>query len=108
MSTEKEITDAYLGVVEACGEAVAEAMRSLKRFGVQDLGNGTPKFKLLADQKKQENAVLEESGLLSWSDVLEEETLEAFTETDNELLYKELVQVAAVSLLWCEALKRKR
>lgn len=88
-------------------DVIAEVISSLKKWGVQDLDEGTLKFKFLADQKKQENEELFKQGTLSRQDVLDEEVLEAYTEPDPELRYKELVQCASVILLWLESMIRK-
>ncbi len=57
--------------------------------------------KLLTDQRA-------EAGTLTWADILSEEVLEAFSETNPDALREELVQVAAVAISWAEDIDRRR
>jgi hypothetical protein len=43
----------------------------------------------------------------TWRDILNEETCEAFAESDPLKLRRELVQVAAVCVAWLEAIDRR-
>jgi hypothetical protein len=47
------------------------------------------------------------AGVLTWSDILEEEFYEALAETEPEKLRTELRQVAAVALGWMAAIDRR-
>jgi hypothetical protein len=47
-------------------------------------------------------------GRLTWRDILTEEFMEALAESDDELLEKELVQVAAVATNWIADIRRRR
>lgn len=47
------------------------------------------------------------AGGLTWVDILTEEVMEAFAETDPERIREELIQVAAVAVTWAEAIDRR-
>jgi|SRR6185503_10708129 len=51
---------------------------------------------------------LASSGDLTWRDILYEEVLEVFDETEPKELRTELIQVAAVAVSWAEALDRRQ
>lgn len=48
-----------------------------------------------------------ENGTVSWADVLYEEVMEAFAESDKAALRKELIQVGAVAVKWVEQIDRE-
>ena len=48
------------------------------------------------------------AGTLTWRDILLEETLEAFAESDEDKLVAELTQVAAVAVAWIESVRRRQ
>lgn len=49
-----------------------------------------------------------DAGTVTWREVLTEEVLEAFTETDERKLEKELIQIATVAAAWVTCLRRRR
>ena len=57
-------------------------------------------FRMLAEAK-------EDVGMVTWADVLGEETAEAISETDPARLRAELVQVASVAVRWIASLDRR-
>lgn len=69
-------------------------------------GTGDVWFTISAGVQKDSNDDDELKGTLTWKGILLEEVYEALAETDRELLREELIQVAAVSLQWAEAIDR--
>lgn len=47
-------------------------------------------------------------GTVTWREVLTEEILEAFVETDPRKLEEELIQVATVAVAWVTCIRRRR
>lgn len=70
-------------------------------------GTGAPGMKGLVEAVQEANRQREESGELTFQDILEEEFLEAVAETDPTRLKEELIQVAAVAVTWVMAIDRR-
>ncbi len=93
---------------DALADVADERLVQVRKWGVQSRPDGTSETysvhaeaaKLLTDTKAAE-------GTLTWADILSEEVLEAFSETNHDALREELVQVAAVALSWAEDIDRK-
>lgn len=95
------------GVVLA---VLTERIANLDRWGIQDYPDGTGKDAVgdaeIADIARDACKRAAADGRVTWRHVLEEEMLEAFAEADPAALRAELVQVAAVTLQWLEAVDR--
>lgn len=74
---------------------------------VRPNGTGRPADKGKADIARQLCDKYSEAGTLTWRDIMREEVLEAFAESDKDKLKKELVQVASVAVSWIESLIRE-
>jgi len=87
-----------------------ERVEQDEKWGEQNHPDGTGRtFSTLdAARIKSENALRVAKGTLTWQDILEEEVIEAFAETDSQALIDELVQVAAVAVAWIECIERRR
>lgn len=87
-----------------------ERTRQNEKWGEQNHPNGTggPVAIERADYVRRQTDRNAERGKLTWKDILEEETAEAFAEDDPVKLREELVQVAAVAAGWIEALDRRQ
>jgi hypothetical protein len=85
-------------------DVVAERHRQLLKYGDTHLRDGTGGVAAIAerDRRQRANVTAMASGLLTWSDVLREETAEVYAETDPVALRAELTQVAAVAAAWIE------
>lgn len=70
-------------------------------------GTGTEEMKYAAAIAKANCASGVRAGDLTWFDILTEEVLEAFAETDPDRIREELIQVAAVAVTWAEAIDRR-
>ena len=107
------------------GEVEAERVRQHARFGEQNLPDGTGgeaspsrtaeqverlrKIRREHAQGERELCdALMKTGRLTWRHVLREEVFEAIAEDEDEALRAELIQVAAVSVQWIEAIDRRR
>ena len=83
-----------------------EMLRIGFNHGEQNHPNGTSlSYVPLANLAKKRYT--EAGKNVTWRHILEEEVLEAFAELDPKKLREELVQVAAVTMLWIECLDRK-
>lgn len=89
--------------------AVQECSRQYDQWGEQNHpdGTGLTNDDLAAEAVKRFNAVMVDAGQLTWRDILWEEVREVFAETEPDKLIEELEQVAAVSLSWIDAIKRR-
>ncbi|MEU0571327.1 hypothetical protein ABZ297_38850 [Nonomuraea sp. NPDC005983] len=98
----------------ALAEVAAERRAQDRRWGIQDVPDGTGASWAggdgadAAEQARREVGEAAARGELTWRHILHEEVLEAFAEDDPELLRAELVQVAAVAVKWVQALDRRR
>jgi hypothetical protein len=97
------------GVLEA---VVSERLRQDAKWGEQNHPDGTAseywrEFGVSADAARAAYENSFRAGKGTWLDVLLEEIAEAFEETDPEKLRAELVQVAAVTVAWIEAIDRR-
>lgn len=93
------------GVVHA---VLTERIANLERWGIQDYPHGTDADgdAEMADIARDACKRAAAEGRVTWRHVLDEEMLEAFAEADPAALRAELVQVAAVTLQWLEAIDR--
>ena len=90
-------------------EVLAERRRQDARWGEQNHPNGTG-YRYLreqADKARRECDTAAETGRVTWRLVLREEYREALACTDPAELREELLQVAAVAVVWIEALDRR-
>ncbi len=95
---------------EALLEAVrVERARQEMKWGEQNHPNGTGSRddKDIAEVAKAICDFRARKGDLTWKHILDEEVKEAFAEVDDDKLEAELIQVAAVAISWCEAIRRK-
>jgi hypothetical protein len=102
-------------------EVLVERRRQDEKWGVQNHPDVRPQFEGLDQSdrcriyeiKTARDAITvteeaAENGLLSWPDILLEETSEAIEATvDPEALRRELIQVAAVAVAWIESIDRR-
>lgn len=90
-------------------ELEAERLRQDKRWGEQNHpdGTGLPIQARMAVFKRKTCETKFRHGEGAWADILMEEVAEALAESDPSALRAELVQVAAVSLAWVEAIDRR-
>lgn len=65
-------------------------------------------FASLANHYRTLNDLAAKDGTLEWTGILLEEVYEAISESDDNALRAELIQVAAVAVAWIEALDRRR
>jgi hypothetical protein len=91
-------------------EIARERDRQDKKWGEQNHPDGTGRK---CDASNAENRRIEcdraaAEGKLTFRDILEEEVSEVYAETDEDRIREELVQVAAVSVAWIEAIDRRR
>jgi hypothetical protein len=100
-----------LDIINVASEIVAERERQEVKWGQQDHPDGTggPEAEVVADLLKRlcKSAGLRDGAGDTWLKILAEEVGEAFAETDPAALRAELVQVAAVSCAWVEAIDRR-
>lgn len=88
-------------------DIVMERHRQISKWGLfqnHPHGTGLNYFIGAATETKRINSQKAQQGILTWVDILEEECLEAFAETDPVLLRAELIQCAAVIFAWIEQL----
>ena len=79
------------------------------KWGVTDLPSGAGDAWLGATQASRARCdEADANGTTTWAMVLEEETLEALSESDPAKLREELLQVAAVAVAWIESLDREQ
>ncbi|HEY0936018.1 MAG TPA: hypothetical protein VGD91_20035 [Trebonia sp.] len=91
-------------------DVAAERCRQERRWGPQNHPDGTgptPQRTLLRDQTRTHVNTAIDTGTRTWLKVLTEEVNEAACEDDPGLLRAELVQVAAVTVAWIEAIDRR-
>jgi hypothetical protein len=85
-------------------EIAEERKRQDHKWGEQHHPDGTSlRFMALCDDAKARNDAADPFSI-TWQGILDEEVLEAFTETDRTKLRTELIQVAAVAVAWIEDL----
>ncbi len=86
-----------------------ELVAQVAKWGVQARPDGTSTSNSpYAEAAKAATDKAAENGTLTWADILSEEVLEAFSETNHDALREELVQVAAVAISWAEDIDRRR
>lgn len=90
------------------GDVVEERLRQDEKWGEQNHPDGTaqPGSKETADDMRDLCNANAKAGVLTWTDILDEEIAEAYAETDTKLR-TELVQTAAVVVAWIEAIDRR-
>jgi hypothetical protein len=99
-------------IVMVLNDVMVERRRQIAKWGVQhrddDTGGGT--LRIAADRARAVCQAEEKHvpGGAGWRAVLGEEVAEAFAESDEAALEKELVQVAAVAVAWIEDLRSRR
>lgn len=100
----------YVGQLDAVLKDI-EVERFLQhdRFGEQNHpdGTGTDFDTQIRDLAQDACDAATAIGAVMWRDILLEEVFEALAESDPEKLRAELVQVAAVSVAWVEAIDRR-
>lgn len=86
-----------------------ERTRQDARWGEQNHPDGTGwrRFSETAQYWKDQNDEAVKNGYLTWAHILLEEVYEACEEDDPDLLYTELIQIAAVASAWAEAIRRR-
>ncbi|MEU4223249.1 NUDIX domain-containing protein [Nonomuraea sp. NPDC026600] len=91
------------------GDVAAERAAQDAKWGMQAVPDGTGAEGAVAeaDRARRETDEAGRHGELTWRHILREEVLEAFAESDPELLRTELIQVAAVAVKWAQALDRR-
>lgn len=79
------------------------------KWGQQDHPDGTSEelWGVARDLQRDLTDQRAQDGCLTWLSVLLEEVYEAAAEEAPDLLKKELVQVAAVALQWCQSIDRR-
>lgn len=88
---------------------MAERVRQLDLWGEQNHPDGTSLGNQeIADAARDscEAAFCNDRG--TWFDILLEEVMEASAEEDEDALYVELIQVAAVAESWADAIRRRQ
>lgn len=95
-------------MISIAQEIFNERKAQHKKWGEQNHPDGTsadwaPK----ADFHKRECNIATEEGKLTWRHILREEVYEAFAEADVDTLRAELIQIAAVTVAWIEAIDRR-
>lgn len=109
--TAQQVTD-LLSHFEGVGplrDVAAERARQDIKWGEQNHPDGTG---LGGDAERRDVAIelcdrRHRAGVGTWRDILDEETAEAYTESDPAALRAELVQVAAVAVAWIESIDRR-
>lgn len=99
-----------MGTLEVLAEIGKERERQDVKWGEQNHQDGT------GGQMREFAAMVargwcdkqHETNSETWLDILNEEMAEAFAESDEAKLRKELVQVAAVAVAWIEAIDRRQ
>lgn len=88
------------------GEIAKERAAQDAKWGVQRHPDGTGDafYKGAADAIRFACDQAAEKGEVTWRHILQEETFEAFAESDPAKLRAELVQCAAVAVCWVQAL----
>jgi hypothetical protein len=91
-------------------EILAERARQDEKWGDQsDRQDGTSRaFEPMREVYRDACDHAEKTGRATWMHILREESFEAFAEVkDLKRLRKELIQVAAVAVVWIEALDKR-
>ncbi len=87
-------------------EIARERDRQDVKWGAQHHPHGTSlSFVAMSDEAKRRFDATSDP---TWQMILDEEVLEAFSETDVDKLRAELVQVAAVAVAWLEDIDRTK
>lgn len=91
-------------------ETSKETERQVKKWGIQSWPDGT---KVEGDDIRAKRAkdicdALAEKGLVTWRDILFEEVMEAFDESDPDALLEEVIQCAAVCMSWASDIAWKK
>lgn len=99
-------------LLSVLNEIKAERERQDAKWGEQNHPNGTggptkAQRIELANLAKLACDTAAKQGKLTWNHILTEEMMEAIAEDDAALLRAELVQVAAVTVSWIQAIDRK-
>jgi len=90
-------------------EVYRERQAQAKKWGLQDHPDGTDiAYKGLRNHYQMVCDIHHTTGKGTWLDILMEETYEAFTEENETSLRAELVQCAAVTIAWIEAIDRRK
>lgn len=98
------------GVYRVLDEVALERARQDEKWGEQNHPDGTgrdPWRKTLSDVFRERCDRLHQEGKGTWEHILLEEVYEALAEHDPGALRKELLQVAAVCVVWMEAIDRR-
>lgn len=91
-----------------CREVIQERVRQDAKWGEQNHPDGTTVgFSGWRDKAQRQCDERHSAGEGSWLDILLEEVYEAAAEEDPAKLREELVQVAAVTVAWVEAIDRR-
>lgn len=95
--------------ISLCREVLGERNSQNAKWGEQNHPDGTGHFTLIeeADLARARCERAFNEGVGTWRHILNEEVTEAFAESDTEKLREELVQVAAVTVAWIEAIDRR-
>lgn len=98
---------------EVLMEVYAERERQHAKWGEQNHPNGTayPNAETaisMADSARRHCDMAFRHGGGTWRHILDEEIYEAYAEVDPVKLREELVQVAAVTVAWIEAIDREQ
>ncbi|MFF4417046.1 hypothetical protein ACFYY8_31380 [Streptosporangium sp. NPDC001559] len=103
------MTDSTNALTPEEEEVRAELARQDARWGEQNHPDGTghPGDDRRANEARQMTQSMADLGDVSWRDILYEEVLEAFAETDPYKLLDELTQVEAVARQWRLAIRRR-
>ena len=97
-------------VVAILESVIEERDRAMAKFGVQNHPDGTNNrtaARMLRDIPREKVEEQAAEGKSNWRDILFEEVLEAFAETDLVALDKELMQVMQVCCVWREDIARR-
>ena len=91
-------------------EVQNEVNRQFELWGEQNHpdGTGREEQRQTADTFKSLMKTWAQDDSLTFRDILFEEVLEAYAETDDGALRTELIQVAAVAVTWIQAIDRRR
>ncbi|MEO3860946.1 hypothetical protein [Acrocarpospora sp. B8E8] len=96
--------------VGVLAEVLAERARQDEKFGPQNWPDGTSDHSfhlVMADQAREACQQAAREGAVTWFHILREEFWEGMSEVDPARLRAELLQIAAVSVAWVEALDRR-
>jgi hypothetical protein len=89
-------------------EIAAERERQNAEWGEQNHEDGTHRARrMFADRARASCQDAAAAGDVTWLDILWKEISETFAEEDPDQLRAELVQVAAVTVAWVEAIDRR-